>query len=130
MTLFDQEGRYPLMRGFWRGRNGVLLWVGGILLAFAAHAQETAVEKSGAPLVLHARTREPGKSVSGSAGDPFVATEKIVEWNPAQTAIIVCDMWNQHWCQGATRRVGELAPAMNRAIARGACQGCFHYSRP
>jgi len=25
-------------------------------------------------------------------------------------------MWDQHWCKGLARRVGELAPAMNRAV--------------
>lgn len=28
---------------------------------------------------------------------------------PTETAILICDMWNQHWCTGATRRIHELA---------------------
>lgn len=45
----------------------------------------------------------------------------IEQWNAAETAIIICDMWNQHWCKHATARVAELAPAMNEVltIARG-----------
>lgn len=39
------------------------------------------------------------------------------EWAPAQTAIIVCDMWDDHWCATATNRVGEMAPRMNAFIA-------------
>src|SRR5688500_3082271 len=35
---------------------------------------------------------------------------------PRGTAIIVCDMWDQHWCKGATDRVGEMAPRMNEVI--------------
>ena len=118
------------MRWFWRDRCGVLIGVGGMLLAFAAQAQETAAPKSGSPLVLHARTREPGKSSSGSAADSYVVKEKVVEWNPSLTAIIVCDMWNQHWCQGATRRVGELAPVMNRTIAAARAKGVFIIHAP
>ena len=118
------------MRWFWRNRCGVLIGVGGMLLAFAAQAQETAAPKSGSPLVLHARTREPGKSSSGSAADSYVVKEKVVEWNPSLTAIIVCDMWNQHWCQGATRRVGELAPVMNRTIAAARAKGVFIIHAP
>lgn len=38
-------------------------------------------------------------------------------WATQETAIIVCDMWNQHWCQGATRRVGELAQPMNHVVS-------------
>jgi nicotinamidase-related amidase len=38
-------------------------------------------------------------------------------WEPAGTAAVVCDMWNQHWCQGATARVAEMAPRMNQVVA-------------
>ncbi|MCL1921495.1 MAG: cysteine hydrolase [Kiritimatiellaeota bacterium] len=39
------------------------------------------------------------------------------QWKPQETAIIVCDMWNQHWCKGATARVAEMAPTMNKVLA-------------
>lgn len=39
------------------------------------------------------------------------------QWKPAETAIVICDMWNQHWCKGATDRVSELAPVMNRVVS-------------
>lgn len=35
---------------------------------------------------------------------------------PKHGAVIVCDMWNDHWCKGAARRVAELAPHVNRFI--------------
>ncbi|MBN1418963.1 MAG: isochorismatase family protein [Planctomycetes bacterium] len=34
----------------------------------------------------------------------------------ARAAILVCDMWNRHWCRGATERVDAMAPRMNAAI--------------
>jgi len=34
------------------------------------------------------------------------------EIDPARTAIIVCDMWDKHWCRGATERVNRLAPKL------------------
>ena len=43
----------------------------------------------------------------------FRVVQKKVEWNPKQTAIIICDVWDQHWCEGATRRGAELAPRIN-----------------
>ena len=58
------------------------------------------------------------------------AQEKILRWLPAQTAIIICDMWNQHGCRGATRRVGELAPAMNQTIAAARAKGVFIIHAP
>lgn len=40
-----------------------------------------------------------------------------------QTAILICDMWDKHWCSGATRRVEALAlrmaPLIDEARARG-----------
>mgnify|MGYP001379020122 FL=1 len=41
----------------------------------------------------------------------------IQEWNGKETAIIICDMWDKHWCKGATSRVGEMAPVMNNVIS-------------
>jgi len=52
------------------------------------------------------------------------------QWDPAQTAIIICDMWNQHWCQGATRRVAELAPVMNRVVANARDRGVLIIHAP
>ena len=35
---------------------------------------------------------------------------------PQETAILICDMWDKHWCKGATRRCGELAEKMAPVI--------------
>ena len=34
----------------------------------------------------------------------------------ARTAIIITDMWDKHWCSGATRRVGMLAAQMTPVL--------------
>ena len=81
-------------------------------------------------LTLHARVREAGKPSNQAAPTASLASEKILRWDPAQTAIIICDMWNQHWCQGATRRVGELAPAMNQTIAAARAKGILIIHAP
>ena len=45
-------------------------------------------------------------------------------WIPQETAVIICDMWNDHWCKRAAHRCSELAPRVNNfaniARARGA----------
>jgi putative heme-binding domain-containing protein len=94
------------MRVIWCGVIGLIAVTGGIWLA--ARGDDSPGSKT---LVLHARLREPAP---GGAG--FTVREKTRSWDPAKTAIIICDMWNQHWCKGATRRVGELAPVMNRTV--------------
>jgi type 1 glutamine amidotransferase/nicotinamidase-related amidase len=39
---------------------------------------------------------------------------KELNWEPKRTALIIIDMWDQHWCAGASARVVELAPRLNR----------------
>lgn len=35
--------------------------------------------------------------------------EATVAITPAKTAVVVCDMWDDHWCQSASKRCAELA---------------------
>lgn len=39
-------------------------------------------------------------------------------WSTEQSAVIICDMWNEHWSRGATERVDLLAPRMNTLVRR------------
>jgi nicotinamidase-related amidase len=45
------------------------------------------------------------------------------DFSTARSAIIITDMWDKHWCRGATVRVGEIArkmePLLNQARAAG-----------
>ena len=36
--------------------------------------------------------------------------------DPATTAIILCDLWDKHWCRGATTRVGVLTEKVNPVL--------------
>jgi len=42
--------------------------------------------------------------------------ESEENWNPRETAVIIVDMWNNHHCVSAARRVVEMAPHMNRVV--------------
>src|SRR5690348_14774951 len=64
------------------------------------------------PLRLRLRSRVETAAGSGQ----FQVTAGEAEWDPAKTAIVVCDMWDQHWCRGATDRVAEMAPRMNEVL--------------
>jgi hypothetical protein len=35
------------------------------------------------------------------------------EWDPARTAVVICDMWDAHHCVSAERRTVEMSPRMN-----------------
>lgn len=43
--------------------------------------------------------------------------DDLVEWLPGETAIIICDMWNKHWCASASGRIADMAPRMNDVVA-------------
>ena len=58
------------------------------------------------------------------------AHHETATWDAKKTAIVVCDMWNQHWCKGATRRVGEMAPRMNDVIRAAREKGVFIIHAP
>ncbi len=60
----------------------------------------------------------------------FIISQEIQEWNPKETAIIICDMWNQHWCKGATARVVEMAPALNNVVSIARDKGAFIVHAP
>ena len=38
--------------------------------------------------------------------------------NNSKTAIIITDMWDKHWCTGATKRVGDIAQKMEPVLER------------
>jgi len=38
------------------------------------------------------------------------------EFPVAETAILLCDVWDRHWCKSATRRLNAMIPRMNRVV--------------
>ena len=42
---------------------------------------------------------------------------QTVHWDPQQTAIVICDMWDDHTCKAAAQRVAEMVPTMNRMVS-------------
>jgi nicotinamidase-related amidase len=76
------------------------------------------------PLKLTLRSR-----VKGDDGR-FTVVEKKADWDPKKTAIIICDMWDDHWCKNAARRVGELAGPLNEAVKAARARGVFVIHAP
>ncbi|HRI16224.1 MAG TPA: isochorismatase family protein [Verrucomicrobiota bacterium] len=74
-------------------------------------------------LTLHLRSR----ATNAPTGGPVERTRK---WDPRRTAIIVCDMWDDHWCKSAARRVGELAGPMNAMLKQARAQGVLVIHAP
>lgn len=80
-------------------------------------------EPASLALTLRSRAAAPGK-------DAVPPTERKVDWNPKKTAIIVCDMWDHHWCKSAEARVGELAGPMNDMLKAARAKGVFVIHAP
>jgi nicotinamidase-related amidase len=90
----------------------------------ALPAPSTAPAASDGRLALTLRRR-----VADEKGAFHIRQEKVA-WEAGKTAAIVCDMWDQHWCQGATRRVGEMAGRMNELLAAARAKGVLIIHAP
>ncbi len=52
------------------------------------------------------------------------------EFSIHETAIVICDMWDKHWCAGATKRVAELASRMEAVLEAGRAAGILVIHAP
>lgn len=54
--------------------------------------------------------------VTATNGGKYESMEKEATWETTQTAVIIVDMWDDHWCPNAAKRVTEMAKPMNKVI--------------
>jgi hypothetical protein len=76
-----------------------------LVLAAALRAEDAALQ-------LHARRHVETQPGSKNFRPQF----ETLAWDGRKTAIVVCDMWDKHWCPASTARVGEMAPRMNEVL--------------
>jgi nicotinamidase-related amidase len=50
--------------------------------------------------------------------------------DPKKTAMVICDVWDKHWCQGANQRVAELAPGIERLMGVARSRGILIIHAP
>ncbi|MGE0761049.1 MAG: ThuA domain-containing protein [Pirellulaceae bacterium] len=77
-------------------------------------------------LPLQLRTRVESAPSSGH----WHAVTRRVMWPARETALVICDMWNDHYCVAAAQRVAEMAPHMNRLIAEARRRGALIIHSP
>jgi nicotinamidase-related amidase len=70
-------------------------------------------------LELHSRRRQAGR-----------LSESVLRWDVAQTAIIICDMWNTHTCASSAQRVAAMAPRMNGVVTSARSMGVMIIHAP
>ena len=89
-----------------------------LLLAFALPLGCRAANGAyGFTVTARARVR------SGPVTNDWAAVDTPRTLDPRRTAVVICDMWDQHWCAGATRRVAEMAPRMNDLVSNARHRG-------
>jgi nicotinamidase-related amidase len=104
------------------GRRG--WWVGVVLAAIAVPclAEDVTVRKRKAIPVAKETTKPDGTKVV-TTETRYEAVEFPTRIDPAKTAVVVCDMWDDHWCKSAAKRCAELAkqadPVLKAARDRG-----------
>jgi nicotinamidase-related amidase/type 1 glutamine amidotransferase len=75
----------------------------------------------GKTFTLHLRSRVETEKGSGR----HHALTRTVAWDATRTAVVICDMWDKHWCPGATARVAEMAPRMNEVVVEARRRGAL-----
>jgi nicotinamidase-related amidase len=82
-----------------------------VTLAFAGGS--TPAAKEGA-LKLNMRSQALAQDAGGH--NLWQATTTPQTWKAAETALIVCDVWDKHWCRGANERLAAMLPRMNQTV--------------
>ena len=107
----------------------VLLTVAGALVGCSAASMSDGPASH--TLILQARTRARAGDTGPSATP---TTSQLIHhkllWQARHTAIVICDMWNTHWCEGAARRVAEMAGPMNELVRFARKRGVFVIHAP
>ena len=68
----------------------------------------------GAPLMLQLRNQTLELDETGHK--LWRVDETARELDPARTALVLCDVWDKHWCRGANERLAELLPRMSEVV--------------
>lgn len=98
--------------------RNTLVWILGVGFLFSGAAYA-----AGEGITVHKRSRVEQE-------DGHVVKEVSEAWDAAQSAIIVCDMWDSHHCLNAVRRVVEMAPRMNEVLKAARAKGVLIIHAP
>jgi len=67
-------------------------------------------------LVLQLRTQVPNMAAESPERVTYVRMTREERWDPAKTALIVCDVWDYHHCLNAVRRLEEFVPRLDELL--------------
>ena len=91
-------------------RQALLSTIGGVAVIATAQRLVRRPSDQGATLRLDTRRRV-------ESDGKITAIQQAVSWTASETAVIICDMWDDHYCLSSVRRLVEMIPEMNRVIS-------------
>jgi len=104
-----------------------LLFFAALCSSALIKADDGSPAKAESTFISEARQRV---KVGDSAAAKFEIRTIPVAWKSAETAVIVCDMWDKHWCESSNRRVAEVAPRMNDFVIAARKRGALIIHAP
>jgi nicotinamidase-related amidase len=124
--------RHQHASGFDMQRQSIVLLTLLIATISAASVGQSFAAEDSATRVPN-RPRTPGvlelelRSRDDQSGE---ARKESAHWQAAEMAIIICDMWDDHYCELAAQRVGVMAPKMNRVLSAARSHGVMIIHAP
>src|SRR5947208_8659444 len=85
--MSSQVAPFAYARGM---KPSVIACLGAVIGAVFLTANTSSADDS-----LHLKLRSRAKT------GPLSAIEKQADCNPRETALLICDMWHDHWCKSA-----------------------------
>jgi nicotinamidase-related amidase len=82
-----------------------------IIMALATGAASAAEDGD-----LKLNLRSQSLATDGGGHNVWQVTVTPQAWKAAETALIVCDVWDKHWCRGANERLAVMLPRMNETV--------------
>ncbi len=105
-----------------------LVLVLAVPLATGDKSEELVPNRPKVPGKLRLRLQDRPETQPGSGH--YQVRHRTVDWDVAQTAIIICDMWDDHYCKSAAQRVGVMVPRMNQVLTAARSQGVMILHAP
>ncbi|MFO0863447.1 MAG: protein-signal peptide and transmembrane prediction [Gemmataceae bacterium] len=97
-------------------------WIAALFAVFALTLPALAEERVALKLNLRSRVK--------NAEGKFEVSEKEAHWHATKTALVICDMWDDHWCKSAAGRVVEMSGPFNEMVKAARKNGMFIIHAP
>jgi len=68
--------------------------------------------------------------VESGEGTPEKYVYQTLRWDPHKTAVVVCDLWDKHWCNDAAARMAEMAPRIEAFLSEARRRGALIIHAP